>query len=79
LGYFERGGEAEPLLDGARRVLLVKGTGSHDYKFGAAVLEDYKHVSPAWRDRYLAACMFILRGSGDRDSELLERTRAAVS
>jgi hypothetical protein len=42
------------------------------------VLEDYAHVSPAWRDRYLAASVYWLKGSGDRDSRLVERTRAAL-
>ena len=39
----------------ARRVLLLKGDDPHDYKFSAAVFEDYPAVSPAWRERCLAA------------------------
>ena len=42
------------------------------------MFEDYRSVSPDWRDRYLAAAPFWLHGSGDRDSPLLERTRHAL-
>ena len=42
-------GRAEPLMNMARRLVFLKGTDAHDYKFSSAVLEDYAHVSPAWR------------------------------
>ncbi len=66
------------LMDAARRLIFLKGTNSHDYKFSSAVLEDYFQVSPMWRDRYLAASAFNLRGSGGPDNELVKRTRAAL-
>ena len=78
LTYLRAGHDAEPLLDAARRLLFLKGNNSHDYKFSAAVLEDYHNVSPEWRDRYLAASVFNLRGSGDADNGLVQRTRAAL-
>jgi hypothetical protein len=59
-------------------MVFRKGTDAHDYKFSSAVFEDYSHVSPAWRDRYRAAAMFILRGSSDKDNPLLNRTRDAL-
>jgi hypothetical protein len=62
----------------ARRLVFLKGNNAHDYKFSSAVLEDYGNVSPAWRDRYLAASVFNLRGSGDPDNSLVQRTRAAL-
>jgi hypothetical protein len=62
----------------ARRLVFLKGTNSHDYKFSSAVLEDYQNVSPAWRDHYLAASVFNLRGSRDADNGLVERTRSAL-
>jgi hypothetical protein len=65
-------------VDAARRLVFLKGTNAHDYKFSSAVLEDYEHVSPGWRDRYLAASVFNLRGSGDADNALVKRTRAAL-
>ena len=40
----------------------------HDYKYAVAVMDDYKAMAPQWRDRYLAASAFYLRGSGDSDA-----------
>jgi hypothetical protein len=72
-------GDAKSLMATARRLLFQKGDNAHDYKFSAAVLEDYEHVSPAWRDRYLAASVYMLRGSGDRNNALIQRVRAALT
>ena len=69
---------AEPFVDEARRLLFLKGTDSHDYKYSSAVLEDYLGLSQEWRDRYLAASVFNLRGSGTRDNDLVQRVRAAL-
>jgi hypothetical protein len=66
------------LIDAAQRVVFLKGTDTHDYKFSAAVFEDYHHVSPAWRDRYLATAMFITCGSADRDNPLVNRVRETL-
>jgi hypothetical protein len=76
--YLNDGGGVQDLMNGARRLIFLKGQNAHDYKFSAGVLEDYFNVSPAWRDQFLAASVFNLRGSGDRDSALVERTRAAL-
>jgi hypothetical protein len=70
---------ADVLMREARRLVFAKGNDAHDYKFSSAALEDYYHLTPAWRGRYLAASMFNLRGSGARDTGLLERTRAALA
>jgi hypothetical protein len=69
---------ARPLLAAARRLIFAKGTDSHDYKFSSAALEDFYHVTPAWRDRFHAASMFWLKGPGGRDTPLIQRTRAAL-
>jgi hypothetical protein len=71
---------AEPLdfINAARVLVFMKGRDSHDYKFSSAVLEDYLQVTPAWRDKVLAASMFYLRGSGEGDNPLVQRTRAAL-
>jgi hypothetical protein len=69
---------AEALIAAGRRLIFTKGRDSHDYKFSSAALEDYYHTTPAWRDRFLATSMFNLRGAGDRDTDLLQRTRAAL-
>jgi hypothetical protein len=36
-------------------------------------------MAPQWRNRYLAASAFFLRGSGDSDNDLVKRTRAALT
>ena len=76
--YMDDGGDVRALMNAARRLIFLKGTNSHDYKFSAAVLEDYFKVSPAWRNQFLATSAFYLRGSGDTDNALVERTRAAL-
>jgi len=66
-------------MNTARRLIFAKGTDSHDYKFSSAVLEDFYNVTPAWRNRFLAASVFWLKGSGGNDSPVLQRTRAALA
>jgi hypothetical protein len=78
LAYLQGVGPAEDFMDVARRWLLRKGSDPHDYKFSMAALEDYYHISPGWRDRYLAAGVLQLRGPGDRDSDVVKRARAAL-
>lgn len=77
LSYLQEGGPATALIDAARRQIFIKGRDAHDYKFSSAVLEDFDHVSPAWRDRFLALSVYNLRGTGGRDSDLPHRTREA--
>jgi hypothetical protein len=79
LAYLEDDGSPQELIDAARRLIFLKGTNSHDYKFSSAVLEDYYHVSPEWRNRFLATGMYNLRGAGDRDNSLVQRTREALN
>jgi hypothetical protein len=71
--------QAEPLMSAARRLIYAKGRDSHDYKFSSAALEDYYHLTPAWRDRYLASSVFWLKGASDPDTPLMQRTRAALA
>ncbi|WP_235934692.1 hypothetical protein [Candidatus Laterigemmans baculatus] len=78
LAYLNQGGQAEEVLQAARRLVFLKGTGSHDYKFSSAVLEDYRAVSPKFRNQYLASAAYLLPGAGDRDNALIARTRAAL-
>ena len=78
VAYLKDPAGAKPLIDAARMLVFFKGDNAHDYKFTSAVLEDYYHASPAWRNQYLAASMLLLRGSGGPDSGLVERTRAAL-
>jgi hypothetical protein len=69
---------AEELIDAARLLVFLKGDDAHDYKFSSAILEDYYHVSPEWRNQYLALNMFKLRSALDRDNNLVQRTRSAL-
>lgn len=79
LGYLKAHPDPRPITDAARRLVFRKGTDSHDYKFSSAVLEDLAHVSPAWRDGFLAASVYWLKGSGGRDTDLVRRTREALT
>jgi hypothetical protein len=78
LGQLDAGLDPRSFIDAARLVVFQKGDNAHDYKYSSAVLEDYYHVSPAWRNRYLAASVFNLKGAGQPDNKLVERTRAAL-
>jgi hypothetical protein len=80
LGYLKatpHGGE--DLIAAGRRLIFLKGTDSHDYKFSSAVMEDYAFVSTEWRDRFLAASLFWLKGSAGPDAGVVRRTRAALA
>jgi hypothetical protein len=70
--------DSQDLWTTARRLIFAKGNDSHDYKFSSAVLEDFYHATPAWRDRYLATSMFQLRGSTAADTDVYRRIRGAL-
>ena len=78
LSYLQQSPDPKPLADAARRLIFLKGNDSHDYKYSSAVLEDYSLMAPPWRDRYLAATAFYLKGTAAPDNELVKRTRAAL-
>jgi hypothetical protein len=78
LAYLHDHPQPGELIDAARLLVFLKGSNSHDYKFSSAVLEDCAHVSPAWRDRFLATSVFQLPSSGGADNDLVARTRAAL-
>jgi len=77
-GYLQSGGDVAPLMDAARLLIFQKGNDSHDYKFSSAVLEDFYHVSPSWRNRCLAASVYKLRGSRDADNQLTKNAAKAL-
>jgi hypothetical protein len=78
LGYLKEGGDARSLVEEARRLIFMKGVDAHDWKFSSAVLEDYAQLSPAWRDRFLAASVHHLKGSQSPDNGLVARVRGAL-
>lgn len=77
LGYLSQHPQPQELIDAARLLIFFKGTNSHDYKYSSAVFEDFQHVSPEWRNRFLASSAFQLRGAKDNENPLVQRTRAA--
>ena len=79
LAYLQAGHDPGLLIDAARRLVFLKGDDPHDYKFSSAVLEDYYHASPHWRERFLASSLLLLPRPADRDNNLVKRTRAALS
>jgi hypothetical protein len=78
LAYARANPEPHDFVNRARTLIFMKGRDTHDYKFSSAVLEDYLHVSPAWRDRFLATSVFNLKGSKENDSPLVKRTNQAL-
>jgi hypothetical protein len=67
------------LITVGRRLVFAKCSDSHDYKYSSAVMEDCFHTTTDWRNRFLAASLFWLHGSGDRDNDLIKRARAALA
>ncbi len=78
LAYLNSGGNARALVDTARLLVFLKGNDSHDYKFSSAVLEDYRHLSAAFRHRFLAASTYWFRGSTAPDNAFVSRIREAL-
>jgi hypothetical protein len=78
LAYLDAGGSPKAFTDAAQRLIYLKGTDSHDYKFSSAIIEDYQSLSPACRNRFLAASVHWLKGSSEPESPLVARSRAAV-
>ena len=63
----------------ARKLVVYKGTGAHDYKFGYAVEEDAGLTTGDARAHALAGSTFLLQGARKRDNPLCERVRRALS
>lgn len=78
LSYLNDGNSANDAMHHARRLIFLKGTDSHDYKYSSAVLEDYHQLTPAWRNRYLAASLYKMRHEGERTTPLVDRIKTAL-
>ncbi len=76
--FLSAGGDPQSVVDHARRLVFLKGDDSHDYKFSSAALEDYRVLSPAWRDRFLAASTYQLRSETDPTRPLVGKIREAI-
>jgi hypothetical protein len=80
LSYLARGGSADLLFDTARRMIFHKGRDSHDYKYGAALWEEFLwSTDPRWRGPIVAAAMFNLPGAKTPDSPLMTRAQDALA
>ncbi len=73
------GGDPQTVVDHARRLVFLKGNDSHDYKFSSAALEDYRTLSPPWRNRFLAASMHQLRSPAEATRPIVDRIQNALS
>ena len=78
LAFLREHPDPRPIADAARRLIFLKGTDSHDYKYSSAVLEDCAAMAPPSRDRFLAAAMFHFKGTAHPDNPLVQRARAAL-
>jgi hypothetical protein len=76
--FLSAGGDPQLVVDHARRLVFLKGNDSHDYKFSSAALEDYRVLSPAWRNRFLAASAYQLRSEADSTRPLVAQIREAI-
>lgn len=79
VAYLNASDDPAAFAQAARRLIFLKGTNAHDYKYSSAVLEDYHAMRPPWRNRYLAASAFYLKGSGDPENKLVQRARSALA
>ncbi len=73
-----RGEHVDLLVAEARRLVFLKNTDAHGFKYPVAVFEDYRRVSPAWRPHMLATATYYLSGSSRPDSPVMQRAREAV-
>ena len=71
--YAAREATPDRLFDAARGLVFTKCTEHHQYKWPAAIFEDYYQVSPEWRPHMAATSMYYLRGAGHPDSRVIER------
>jgi hypothetical protein len=80
LAYLNQGGSRDLMFNAARQLIFHKGRDSHDYKYGAAILEEIMHAtSPSWRNPLLASAMFNFPGAKTPDSPLMVRAREAAA
>jgi hypothetical protein len=78
LGYLAAGGAEPPFLSLARRYVVERNTGYHDYKFAEAAFENAAAMQSPWRERYLAAAVLYLNGSADDVNETVWRARSLL-
>jgi hypothetical protein len=79
MGYFQNNGSPEAVYAAARKLIFRKGRDSHDYKYGAAIWEEYRLASdPKWQAPLTAAALAFFPASTTADSPLMRRARDAA-
>jgi len=80
VGFVEQGGSSDLIFAMARRLIFHKGRDSHDYKYGAALWEEFTLASdPKWHAPLVAGAMGNFPGAETPDSPLMQRAREAVA
>ena len=79
LGYLQNGGDPNALKNALRRLVYMKGTDSHDYKFSVAVFEDHERMSKKWSAHQFAASVYWLKGAAAPENGLVQRTKQALA
>lgn len=73
--YAKLHADAPEFKRAARSLLFAKARESHDFKYAAAIFEDFSLVAPVWRPHMLATATYYLRGSSAPNSKVVERAR----
>ena len=78
--FAQRYPEPGLFFETARRTQFLKASfDAHNFKFPAAIFEDYYLVSPQWRPHMLAASVHFLYGSGSQDSPVIRQAREMLA
>lgn len=79
VGFLDRGGSADQVFAMARHNILLKGRDSHDYKFGAASLEEFEVATDdRWKKPLAVSVLANVPAAGTEDSPLMLRAREAL-
>lgn len=78
LSYLGAGGDASPFMRLARRYVVDRNVGYHDYKFAEAAFENAAGMEAPWHEPYLASSVLYLNGSADKPNAAVERARALL-
>jgi hypothetical protein len=79
LAWLESNPRPELFINTARRLILSKAIILTTTSSARLCSKITTHLSPGWRNRFLAASVFNLRGSGHADNSLVQRIRNALA
>lgn len=78
LAYGQRESDPAAFFDGARRLVFAKASEHHMYKWPAALMENYHHVTPEYRPYILATSVYYTPAPKRRDSRVHQRAMEAM-